>query len=87
MRVRAADRLSGLGAYHDDNEAQARLTLNVDTHLRLLERGNIINILTGNNDNYERVQQHLFVLLQLWKNMIERLGAGWPAAVMLLGVT
>ena len=42
----------------------------VDTHLRLLEKGNIIKMLTGNNDNYERVRQRPFVL-QVRKNMIE----------------
>ena len=29
----------------------------VDTHFRLLERGNIIQILSGNNDKYERIRR------------------------------
>ena len=50
------------GTFPINGEIEA---FDVDTHLRLLERDNIIKILTGNNANYERVRQRPFVLLQL----------------------
>ena len=59
---------------------------NVDTHLRLLERGKIMIILKGNNDNYEVCDSvHSFFFNLRKKYYHKRLAAGRPAVVMLLG--
>ena len=44
------------GTFSINGQVEA-FDVNVDTHLRLLERGNIIKILSANNANCERVRQ------------------------------